>query len=49
MAEDDKFIECAVVAGARAIISGDNHLLSLGEYQGVPVLTAAQCLDRFAD
>lgn len=27
--DDDKFVECAVVAGASAIVSGDHHLLDL--------------------
>ncbi len=47
--DDNKFVECAIVAGATAIISGDKHLLALGEYQGISVLTAAQCIVRFAD
>jgi putative PIN family toxin of toxin-antitoxin system len=45
--DDDKFIECAVVAGASAIVSGDHHLLELGEYEGIPVLSAAEFLARF--
>ena len=31
--EDDKFIRCALAAGSRYIISGDQHLLALKEYQ----------------
>jgi len=38
--DDDKFIECAVVAGARWIVSGDRHLLNIGEYQGIRILNA---------
>ena len=46
--DDDKFIECAVVAGASAVVSGDHHLLKLGEYEGIPVLSAAEFIARFA-
>ena len=38
--DDDQFIECAVVAGARWIVSGDQHLLDIGEYQGIRILKA---------
>jgi uncharacterized protein len=46
--DDDKFIECAVVAGASAVVSGDHHLLELGEHEGIPVLSATEFLARFA-
>ena len=45
--DDDKFVECAVVSGASAIVSGDRHLLSLQEYQGIRVFSAAAYLARF--
>lgn len=35
------FIECALVAGARWIISEDRHLLTLRQYQAISILTAA--------
>ena len=38
--DDDKVIECALVAGAKWIVSGDRHLLALGEYQGIRILNA---------
>jgi putative PIN family toxin of toxin-antitoxin system len=46
--DDDKFIECALVAGASAIVSGDHHLLELGNYEGIPMLSAAEFVARFA-
>ena len=46
--DDDKFIECALVAGASAIVSGDHHLLELCEYEGIPILSATDFLSRFA-
>ena len=45
--DDDKFVECAVVSGASAIVSGDRHLLDLQEYQGIRVFSAAAYLARF--
>ena len=45
--DDDKFVECAVVSGAFAIVSGDRHLLSLHEYQGIRVFSAAEYLAHF--
>ena len=39
--EDNRVLECAIAAEANYIISGDNHLLDLGEYQGVEVLPPA--------
>ena len=45
--DDDKFVECAVVSGASAIVSGDRHLLNLEETQGIRVFSAAAYLARF--
>jgi putative PIN family toxin of toxin-antitoxin system len=46
--DDDKFVECALVAGASLIVSGDHHLLELGEHEGIRVLSAAEFVARFA-
>jgi putative PIN family toxin of toxin-antitoxin system len=40
--DDDKFIECAVIADASIIVSGDRHLLSLGAYGTIHIITASQ-------
>jgi putative PIN family toxin of toxin-antitoxin system len=45
--DDDKFTECSVVAHAAALVSGDRHLLDLGSYEGIPILSAAEYLLRF--
>jgi putative PIN family toxin of toxin-antitoxin system len=47
--DDDKFVECAVAAGATVIVSGDHHLLDLGKYGDIQILTAAEFLARFQD
>jgi putative PIN family toxin of toxin-antitoxin system len=45
--DDDMFVECAVVAGATWIVSGDHHLLDLGQYKDVSVISAADFLAHF--
>ncbi len=42
--KDDKFLECALSGGADYIVSGDKHLVSLGEYQGIRILSPAEFL-----
>ena len=44
--DDDQVIACALAAQADAIVSGDADLLTLGSHQGIPVLTAAQAVER---
>jgi len=46
--DDDHVIACAVGAAAGVIVSGDRHLLRLGEYQGIVILTAANALAQVA-
>ena len=43
--DDDKFIECALVTGAYSIVSGDRHLLDVGNYQGVKIQTPTQFVE----
>lgn len=41
--DDDAILECAVVGGATHIVTGDRrHLLPLGNYQGISIVTPAQ-------
>ena len=47
--EDNKVIECAVVGLATHIVTGDRrHLLPLGNYQGIFILTAADFLAQLS-
>lgn len=39
--EDNRLLECAVTSGSSYIISGDQHLLDLKEYQGIQILSPA--------
>ena len=42
---DNKYLSCALNAKADFIVSGDVHLLSLGEYEGIKIVTPAQFLE----
>jgi putative PIN family toxin of toxin-antitoxin system len=44
--DDDVVLACAIAARAEAIVSGDNHLLDLKQYEGIPIFTAVQLLAR---
>ena len=44
--DDSAVLACALTARAEAIVSGDYDLRTLGSYQNIPVLTAAECLKR---
>jgi putative PIN family toxin of toxin-antitoxin system len=43
--DDDKIVECAVVGGATHIVTGDRrHLLPMGSYQGISIISPANFL-----
>lgn len=42
---DNKYLSCAIDAKVDFIISGDIHLLNLGEYEGIRIVTPAQFLE----
>jgi putative PIN family toxin of toxin-antitoxin system len=46
--DDDQVIAAALAAGADWIVSGDADLLSIGSYDGVPIITAAQAAQQIA-
>ena len=45
-ADDDKFLEAALAAGADYVVSGDRHLIKLGRFQTVQILAAQAFLER---
>ncbi len=49
--KDNRYIECAVTAEARFVISGDRHLLKLKQFQEIKIVTLAafirEKMDRF--
>ena len=42
--DDAAVLACALAARAEAIVSGDADLHALGNYQGIPIVTAAAAL-----
>jgi len=40
--DDNMYLACAVEGGADYIISGDRHLLQLGAFEGIEIVTPAQ-------
>ena len=42
--DDDIFLHCAVAASASCVVSGDRHLLDLGQYQEIPILSVNEFL-----
>jgi putative PIN family toxin of toxin-antitoxin system len=45
--DDDHVLACALAARANLIVSGDRtHLLPLGSYEGIPVVTPTEALRR---
>ncbi|MBI2358534.1 MAG: putative toxin-antitoxin system toxin component, PIN family [Deltaproteobacteria bacterium] len=46
--DDDKILACAVASRAQWIVSGDNHLLALRRYRGIPIGTPKQFWNAWA-
>lgn len=46
---DNKFIEAALEGKADCIVSGDEHLLALKAFRGIPILTARKFIERQKD
>lgn len=44
--DDDHVLACAVAARVDLIVSGDSDLLDLSSFQGIPIITAADALER---
>lgn len=45
---DNRVLECALAGRVDAIVTGDQALLALGEYQGIELLSLRDYLDRTA-
>jgi putative PIN family toxin of toxin-antitoxin system len=45
--DDDKFIECAMSSRSDFIVSGDKHLIRLGNYRGIKIVKASDFLSCF--
>jgi putative PIN family toxin of toxin-antitoxin system len=44
--DDDIVLATAVAGNADAIVSGDAHLLGIGEFRGMPIVTPAAAVSR---
>jgi putative PIN family toxin of toxin-antitoxin system len=44
--DDDIVLATAVAGDAEAIVSGDAHLLGIGEFRGIPIITPAAAVSR---
>jgi predicted nucleic acid-binding protein len=42
---DNRIIECAAASGSEYLVSGDKHLLKLGQYQGVKIVPPAEFVE----
>ncbi len=43
--DDDEVLACALAARADLIVSGDRHLLKLGDYQGIRIVRPLEALE----
>ena len=43
--DDNRVLECAVMGKADFIVSGDRHLLPLGSYEGIAIVTVRQFVE----
>lgn len=41
---DDKFLACALASQAAFVVSGDQHLLELKSYEGIPIVAPSEFL-----
>lgn len=46
--DDDHVLACALAAQADLIVSGDKHLLDLGAFQNIEIITAAKYVEQIA-
>jgi putative PIN family toxin of toxin-antitoxin system len=45
--DDNRIVECAVASGSDCIVTGDNHLLRLGEYAGIKMTKVNDFLQQW--
>ena len=45
--DDDKFLACAIASKSKYIISGDKHLLKIGTFLDIAIVTPRHFLDNF--
>ena len=45
-ADDNKILECAKAGKVDYIVSNDTHLLKLGKFEGMPIVTSQEFLNK---
>ena len=45
---DNRILECAVAAGSEFVVTGDDHLLRLGTFRSIVLVTVADFLAQFS-
>ena len=45
--DDNKFLECAAEAKCLYVVSGDNDLLALKQFEDIEIITVTEFFDRF--
>lgn len=45
--DDDHLLACSMSGKVDCLVTGDRHLLKLGSYNGIPILTPADFLARY--
>jgi putative PIN family toxin of toxin-antitoxin system len=43
---DNRILECAEAAGSEYVVTGDKHLLQLGKFDSIAIITVAAFLDK---
>lgn len=46
--DDEMVLACAVDGQANAVVSGDQHLLALGVFRGIDIITVRQFMERLS-
>jgi putative PIN family toxin of toxin-antitoxin system len=46
--DDDRVLECAVAGKSEYLVTGDNHLLGIGQFRGVKIVTPADFVEIMA-
>ena len=42
---DNRILECAAASGSKYLVSGDKHLLKVGQYRGIKIVTLAEFVE----
>jgi uncharacterized protein len=46
--DDNRILECAVASNSDVIVTGDDHVLRLGTFEGIPIMTPREFLDSIS-